>query len=126
MGRLIHQYQSLRARLDTDAFFKRRRFNQIDGKSLRLRFADRLVAAQADRIFARGQSIFTLREARIQSQRHFAEQTAQKWRPQLRIVVKEAVAGGREAAGFGIERDDLSLPLGIEDIPVGFESTWDR
>ncbi len=77
--------------------------------------------AQAERILARSEPVFTLRKAGVKGQRHFAEQPAQKLRPQLRVVVKEAVTGGGKAAGFGIERDDLALPLGIEQIPVGFE-----
>ena len=35
---------------------------------------------------------------------------------------KESIPSRGKAAGFGIEGDDLAFPLGVEQIPVGFET----
>src|SRR5713226_4403714 len=121
MGSLVHQHQGFGAGFNPDSFLERGKLNQIDRQPLVLGFADRLMTTETQSIFAGRKPIFALRKAAVESEIRFAVEAAHKLRPQLGMVVKESFPRCGEASSLQVENNNLSLPLGFQQIPVGLE-----
>src|SRR5581483_292899 len=79
------------------------------------------IAEKTDGVFAGGEPIRSLAKIAKQGRVHLAEEFANKRRTELRMVIKESRVA-RAGSGFtNVARFDFAFPLGIQEIPIGFE-----
>ena len=90
----------------------------VYGQSLFFR-AIRIAAVDADGEFSRRQPVTRLAPVLRYDEFGFGQEAAEKIGAELRIVVKPHHARRTGARPF--EKEDFSFPLGLKQIPVGFE-----
>src|SRR5574341_1112436 len=72
-------------------------------------------------IFASGEPVGPLPPVAGSCHVHLAEEPLQKFRPEIRVVEKRGGGVEPEAAGLWVHKKNFPLPLGLEQVPVGFE-----
>ena len=104
------------------AFFERAVVNDVHGQSRASGHFDvRAREKNRQRKLSLRQPVDSLAEIPRQRQIHFAKEAVDELRAESRMMVKEPHIIAAWARDPDVARDDLSLPLWIEKIPVGFE-----
>ena len=79
-----------------------------------------ILAAKAQGVAPLGQPVGHLAEILGELDVHGAKEFFDKFRAEFRVIV-EKLHGAAQTAVARIEGDDFTLPLGLRDIPIGFE-----